>query len=169
MSSGVGSKNPTSSSAPAQTQSSTKKAVNGKKPIKVEMDGTVVGEFASNWSTRARDIIRSIVPVHYKDWRQVLKNFRNDIWKNLMLDIPSEVARPMLEKAWPQKFRTGKVALRAHLKSGLRVHPMGWTQLFGKNLWRMKATKKRRSKVFRILKIENNLHILILLGGVPMG
>ncbi|KAM7506981.1 hypothetical protein LguiA_017434 [Lonicera macranthoides] len=129
MSSGAGSKNPTSSSAPAQTQSSTKKAVNGKKPIKVEMDGTVVGEFASNWSTRAGDIIRSIVPVHYKDWRQVPKNFRNDVWKNLMaefeLDIPPEVARPMLEKAWPQKFRTGKIALRAHLKSGAEGPPDG--------------------------------------------
>ncbi|KAM7466306.1 hypothetical protein LguiB_013868 [Lonicera macranthoides] len=41
------------------------------------------------------------------------------------LDIPPEVARPLLEKAWPQKFRTGKVALRAHLKSGVEGPPDG--------------------------------------------
>ncbi|KAM7524959.1 hypothetical protein LguiA_014861 [Lonicera macranthoides] len=87
------------------------------------------GEFASNFSTRTGDIIRTIVPVHYKDWRQVPQNFRNDVWKNLMaefeLDIPPEVARPLLEKAWPQKFRTDKVALRAHLKSGVEGPPDG--------------------------------------------
>ena len=51
------------------------------------MDGTVVGEFASNWSTRTGDIIRNVIPVHYKDWRQVPENFRNDVWKNLMVNI----------------------------------------------------------------------------------
>ena len=67
MSSGVGSKDPASSLAPTRTQSSTSKTVKGKKPIMVEMDGTIVGEFASNWGTRTGDFIRACVPVHYKD------------------------------------------------------------------------------------------------------
>lgn len=84
------------------------------------------------------------------------------------MDIPEEVARPLLEKSWPQKFHARKSALRSHLNNGGEEPPDGIDQLFGKSLLKMKATQKRNSKTLRMLKIENNFHIPILSGGVPM-
>ncbi|KAM7519055.1 hypothetical protein LguiB_018017 [Lonicera macranthoides] len=126
MSSDTGSKNPTSSSALTKTQSSTKKVVIGKKPIIIEMDGTVVGEFASNFSTRTEDIIKTIVPVHYKDWRQVPQNFRNDVWKNLMaefeLDIPPE-----------DKVKEAKAKRKSGEVSGSTTENDELSEVFGKD------------------------------------
>ena len=95
-------------------------------------------------------------------------NFNVWIWGNLVLDLkiratwPTEISMFVLGFAFAFCFRN---IIGLHFL--LLYFSIIWTQLFGKSLWKMKATK-RRSKTFRILKIKNNLHIPILLGGVPM-
>ncbi|KAM7523423.1 hypothetical protein LguiA_013325 [Lonicera macranthoides] len=97
---------------------------------------------------------RSCVPVKYSDWRQVPQNFKDDVWPNLMdefeIDIPEEVARPMLEKGWSQKFKTYKITLRKSLESEKEKAPRGmdpnhWKE-FSENENKLKeANTKRKS------------------------
>lgn len=86
MSSGTGSKDPTSSS-PTQTQSQKDKGKKAKLSLIIEINGKPVGPNASKWSTRVGEIIRARVPIHYTDWRYVPKNFKDDVWRNLMVSI----------------------------------------------------------------------------------
>ncbi|KAM7493362.1 hypothetical protein LguiB_027971 [Lonicera macranthoides] len=73
------------------------------------------------------------------------------------LDIPPEVARPLLEKAWPHKFRTGKVALRAHLKSGVEGPPDGMDLIIWEKFDKVKEAKaKRKSGELSGSTTENN-------------
>ena len=70
------------------------------------------------------------------------------------MDIPPEVVRPLLDKAWPQKFRTHKVVLRAHLKSGVEGPPDGMDPIIWEKFVENESDQKRKSKTLRIMKTE---------------
>lgn len=75
-------------SSSSQKQSVNEKTLKGKKlPLTILIDGTVVGKNANKWSSRTGDFIRAIIPIHYKDWTSVPNNFKDDVWRNLMVSI----------------------------------------------------------------------------------
>lgn len=76
---------------PSQTNSLNEDILKVKKlSLTIQIDGTVVGENANKWSSRIGDLIRAIIPVHYKDWKMVPKNFKDDVWIKLMVRILSK-------------------------------------------------------------------------------
>lgn len=85
MSTGGGSShNP--SSGPSQPQSQNEGTVKVKKlPITIQIDGTVVGKNASKWSSRTGDLVRAMIPIHYKDCMSIPANFKDDVWMKLMV------------------------------------------------------------------------------------
>lgn len=90
MSTGRSSHDPPLSSS--QDQPVNEKTLKGKKlPLTIQIDGTIVGTHAGKWSSRVGDFIRAIIPVHYKDWTVVPKNFKDDVWRNLMVCIYSNI------------------------------------------------------------------------------
>ncbi|KAM7489657.1 hypothetical protein LguiB_027141 [Lonicera macranthoides] len=159
--SSAGSKQPSLSSPTPSSQSSKTEKEKGKLHIVIAPNGSVVGNNSRKWSNRCGDFVRACVPVHYPDWRQVPKNFKDDVWRNLMdefaLDIPEEVARPMLEKGWSQKFRTYKTTLRKSLESENEEAPRGMDP----NHWKefSENENKPKKKEQKIKNAENRAQL----------
>ncbi|KAM7507386.1 hypothetical protein LguiA_017839 [Lonicera macranthoides] len=159
--SSAGSKQPSFSSPTPSSQSSKTEKEKGKLHIVIAPNGSVVGNNSRKWSNRCGDFVRACVPVHYPDWRQVPKNFKDDVWRNLMdefaLDIPEEVARPMLEKGWSQKFRTYKTTLRKSLESEKEEAPRGMDP----NHWKefSENENKPKKKEQKIKNAENRAQL----------
>ena len=64
---------------------------NGKAPIRklnviVQEDGSV-GENVKASNTRTGDFVRAHIPIHFPDFRRVPKNFKDDVWKVLIVDV----------------------------------------------------------------------------------
>ncbi|KAM7477899.1 hypothetical protein LguiA_026112 [Lonicera macranthoides] len=73
------------------------------------------------------------------------------------LDIPEEVARPMLEKGWSQKFRTYKTTLRKSLESEKEEAPRGMDL----NHWKefSENENKPKKKEQKIKNAENRAQL----------
>ena len=91
MTSSAGNSNPSSSqpsfSVPPTFESSGCKAPKEKMKVKIENDGSVVGQYSKIWSSRTGDFVRSRIPISYNDFRKVPKNFKDDIWNGLMVNF----------------------------------------------------------------------------------
>ncbi|KAM7474177.1 hypothetical protein LguiB_021420 [Lonicera macranthoides] len=159
--SSAGSKQPSLSSPTPSSQSSKTGKEKGKLPIIIGPSGCVVGSNSRKWSNRCGDFVRSCVPVKYSDWRQVPQNFKDDVWRNLMdefeIDIPEEVARPMLEKGWSQKFRTYKVTLRKSLESEKEEAPRGMDPNHWKEFSENESNPKKKEQ--KIKNAENRAQL----------
>ncbi|KAM7528957.1 hypothetical protein LguiB_032367 [Lonicera macranthoides] len=123
--------------------------------------GSVVRSNSRKWSNRCGDFVRSCVPVKYSDWRQVPQNFKDDVWPNLMdefeIDIPEEVARPMLEKGWSQKFKTYKITLRKSLESEKEKAPRGMDPNHWKEFSENESNLKKKEQ--KIKNAENRAQL----------
>ena len=71
----------------SQPSSSNVKAPIEKLKVIVQEDGSVVGENAKIWNTRTGDFVRAHIPIHFQDFRRVPKNFKDDVWKALMVNV----------------------------------------------------------------------------------
>ena len=71
----------------SQPSSSNGKAPIGKLKVIVQEDGSVVGENAKVRNTRTGDFVRTHILIHFLDFRRVPKNFKDDIWKALMVNV----------------------------------------------------------------------------------
>ena len=71
----------------SQPSSLNGKAPIGKLKVIVQEDGSIVGENAKAWNTRTGDFVRTHIPIHFPDFRRVPKNFKDDLWKALMVYV----------------------------------------------------------------------------------
>ena len=46
-----------------------------------------MGENAKSWNTRTRDFVKDHILIHFLDFKRVPKNFKDDVWKALMVDV----------------------------------------------------------------------------------
>ena len=91
MTSSAGNSNPSSSqpsfSVLLASESSGCKAPKEKMKVKIENDGSVVGQYSKIWSSCTRYFVRSRIPISYNDFRKVPKNFKDDVWNALMVNF----------------------------------------------------------------------------------
>ena len=120
----------------------------GKMMVTVLVDGSVVGPWSGRQSTRVGDLVRSYIPISYEDWRVVPNNYKDDVWNALMvgfeLDVEPEVARPLMEKRFAQKFRTHKNNMRCFLPT--EDNPGVLPEGVDPNIWRLFCENERKAK-----------------------
>ncbi|RZC50470.1 hypothetical protein C5167_018896 [Papaver somniferum] len=84
--------------------------------VTVNLYGRPVGDNADKLATRAGKLVRAYCPVKYVDWRQVPDNFKEDVWFKLLqefeFNVPNHLAKMIVMRSLPQKFRTYKHDLR---------------------------------------------------------
>ncbi|KAJ6824276.1 uncharacterized protein M6B38_102835 [Iris pallida] len=172
MSSSIGNSTPNSSQHTSNLPSSVSSGSGGpkeKKKIIVQVDGSIMGKYTKDWSTDTGGHIKSYIPISYTDFSKVPNNFKDDVWNALMgdyeLDVPPEVARPLLEPSWSQKFRTYKHTLRQHyLRKNITEVPKGVDPDIWRKFLENENGQKKKEECERNTKNRSKLEFSHCLG-----
>ncbi|KAI3978667.1 hypothetical protein MKX01_015842 [Papaver californicum] len=98
---------------------SSSSSVTPKMRIELDLAFKPMGPSAARLSMRAGEIIRSHVPINVTDWRNVLDNFKDDVWGALLVflwefefPINPNHCRVIIEPGFPSLYQRYKNDLR---------------------------------------------------------
>lgn len=102
----------------SSTQSDTMLSMNDtqllrKKIVKFNRNGCPVGANATRFQNRVGSYVKTFVSIRYPDWRQVPKNYKDDVWNCILreFEVP-KCARKFVQKSMPNALRKLKHSLR---------------------------------------------------------
>ncbi|KAL6573225.1 hypothetical protein OROMI_012841 [Orobanche minor] len=143
---------------------------NGKLLVEMWPTGDFVGPNAAKFKTAIGDAVRLHIPINIPDFRKVQDCFKDAIWTTLTekyeFTVAYHVARPVVEKTYPQKLRTQRGKYRAEYLAKASsiedaranipasINPALWSEFVDREF---KTEVKERNKKFKANRSTNTV------------
>ncbi|KAL6552591.1 hypothetical protein OROHE_007955 [Orobanche hederae] len=143
---------------------------NGKLLVEMWPTGDFVGPNAAKFKTAIGDAVRLRIPINIPDFRKVQDCFKDAIWTALTekyeFTVAAHVARPVVERTYPQKLRTQRGKYRAkYLAKAATIedaranippstNPALWSEFVDREF---KIEVKERNKKFKANRSTNTV------------
>ncbi|KAL6575937.1 hypothetical protein OROHE_000408 [Orobanche hederae] len=143
---------------------------NGKLLVEMWPTGDFVGPNAAKFKTAIGDAVRLHIPINIPDFRKVQDCFKDAIWTTLTekyeFTIAAHVARPVVERTYPQKLRTQRGKYRAEYLAKAAtiedaranippsINPALWSEFVDREF---KTEVKERNKNFKANRSKNTV------------
>ncbi|KAL6584303.1 hypothetical protein OROMI_003592 [Orobanche minor] len=143
---------------------------NGKLLVEMWPTGDFVGPNAAKFKTAIGDAVRLHIPINIQDFRKVQDCFKDAIWTALTekyeFTVAYHVARPVVERTYPQKPRTQRGKYRAEYLAKAAtiedaranippsINPSLWSEFVDREF---KTEVKERKKKFKANRSTNTV------------